>query len=252
MAAPTTLRIVDPEQPQEQLPPATFDLDAGDHGITVDADGVARIEHGDGSVTFDENPDLNQAETDEDDFYRNLANDIGDEELGRIASELLTGIELDDQSRSDWLQARASFIRLLGLKLEEPRGDTTSAPLEGMSTIRHPLMLEATIHFQANALGELLPATGPVKVRNDLPMRPDAPIAARRSAAGCSGPRRRSGRPADARAQPGHSAATRAAADRRQWRTPACARRPVHGRPRLGARKGHEPLSDGNSDRIRP
>ena len=174
----TTLRLVDPEQPQDHLDPTEIDLDEGNHAITFDKDGVARIEHGDGSVTFDENPDRNGGEEpDEDDFYRNLANEIGDEELGLIASELLTGIELDDQSRKDWLDTRASFIRMLALKTEEPRGDagTSSAPLEGMSSIRHPLMLEATIHFQANALGELLPATGPVKVRNDLPMRPDVP-----------------------------------------------------------------------------
>jgi hypothetical protein len=98
-------------------------------------------------------------------------------ELARISNELLTGIELDIQSRKDWLDTRAAGIRLLGLKLEEPRGDlgTQSSPLEGMSQIRHPLLLEATIRFQATARGELLPASGPVKVRNDLPMRPDAP-----------------------------------------------------------------------------
>jgi hypothetical protein len=174
----TTLRLVDPEQPQDHLDPTEIDLDEGNHSITFDKDGVARIEHGDGSVTFDENPDRNEGEEpDEDDFYRNLANDIDDEELGRIASELLTGIELDKQSRKDWMESRAVGIRLLGLKIEEPRGDlgTSSAPLEGMSTIRHPLLLEATIRFQATARGEFLPAAGPVKVRNDLPMRPDVP-----------------------------------------------------------------------------
>jgi len=177
MAAPTTLRLVDPEQPQEQLAPATFDLGEGDTGVTIDENGIARIEHPDGSVTFDEHPARDKPESDDKNFYRNLADDINADDLGMIASDLLTGIDLDDQSRKDWLQARAAFIRLLGLKLEEPRGDTgsASAPLEGMSSIRHPLMLEATIHFQANALGELLPAAGPVKVRNDLPMRPDAP-----------------------------------------------------------------------------
>ena len=177
MAAPTTLRLVDPEQPKERLAPAEIDLDEGTSAITFDEDGVARIENSDGSVTFDENPDRNTAEVDENDFYRNLANDIGDEELSRIASELLTGIELDLQSRSEWLQSRATGIRLLGLKIEEPRGDmgTSSAPLEGMSTIRHPLLLEATIRFQATARGEFLPATGPVKVRNDLPLKPEPP-----------------------------------------------------------------------------
>ena len=177
MAAPTTLRLVDPEQPEKKLSSTEIDLDEGSHAITFDDNGVARIENADGSVTFDENPDRNTAEIDEDDFYRNLANDIGDEELSRMASELLTGIEMDIQSRADWLQSRATGIRLLGLKIEEPRGDmgTASAPLEGMSTIRHPLLLEATVRFQATARGEFLPASGPVKVRNDLPMKPEPP-----------------------------------------------------------------------------
>ena len=153
MASPTTLRLVDPEQPEKHLASTDIDLDEGSHAITFLDNGVAQIEHGDGSVTFDENPDRNTAEIDEDDFYRNLAGDIGDEELSRMASELLTGIELDVQSRADWMQSRATGIRLLGLKIEEPRGDmgTSSAPLEGMSTIRHPLLLEATVRFQATA-----------------------------------------------------------------------------------------------------
>ncbi len=177
MASPTTLRLIDPEEPEKQLASTEIDLDEGSHAITFLDNGVAKIEHGDGSVTFDENPDRNTAEIDEDDFYRNLAGDIGDEELSRMASELLTGIELDIQSRADWMQSRATGIRLLGLKIEEPRGDmgTSSAPLEGMSTIRHPLLLEATVRFQATARGEFLPATGPVKVRNDLPMKPEPP-----------------------------------------------------------------------------
>src|SRR5258705_4976326 len=98
MASPTTLRLVDPEQPEKRLASTEIDLDEGSHAVTVNDDGVVQIVHPDGSATFDENPDRNTAEVDEGDFYRNLANDIGDAELSRIASELLTGIELDLQS----------------------------------------------------------------------------------------------------------------------------------------------------------
>jgi hypothetical protein len=179
MAAPTTLRLVDPVEPADALEPREIDLGDSDTTVVIDENGVARIENQDGSVTFDENPDLNAAEIDGEDFYRNLANEIDDAELSLFASELLTGIELDIQSRKDWMETRATGIKLLGLKIEEPRGDlgAASAPLEGMSTIRHPLLLEATVRFQATARGELLPATGPVKVRNDLPMPPAPPPA---------------------------------------------------------------------------
>ncbi len=176
MAISPSLRLVDPQNPEEKPASREIELGEGTHAITFDDNGVARIEHSDGSVTFDERPDRGSAdEADETDFFRNLADDIDDEELGLIASDLLTGIELDIASRKDWMETRQTGIRQLALRLEEPRGDlgTSSAPLEGMSTFRHPLLLEATIRFQATARGELLPASGPVKVRNDLPMRPD-------------------------------------------------------------------------------
>ena len=174
MATSQTLRIVEPEQPRDESALTVVDVGGGEPKITVE-DGVVRIEHEDGSVTFDTDAGRLSVDVDENDFFRNLANEIEADELARIASDLLTGIDLDKQSRRDWLDTRATGIRLLGLKLEEPRGDlgASTSPLEGMSQIRHPLLLEATIRFQANARGELLPASGPVKVRNDLPMKPE-------------------------------------------------------------------------------
>ena len=55
-------------------------------------------------------------------------------------------------------------VDLLGVKLEEPRSEPGE---EGISVIRHPLLLESILRFQANARGEMLPADGPVKVAND-------------------------------------------------------------------------------------
>lgn len=173
MASSTTLRIVEPEQ-ENIFAPTTVDIGGDEPKVTVE-NGIVRIEHKDGSVTFDTDTGKLSVDVDENDHFRNLANEIDESELARISSELLTGIELDKQSRRDWMETRATGIRLLGLKLEEPRGDlgSSSSPLEGMSQIRHPLLLEATIRFQANARGELLPASGPVKVRNDLPNKPE-------------------------------------------------------------------------------
>ena len=84
-------------------------------------------------------------------------------------SDLLTGIEDDLTSRQDWIEDRAQGIKLLGLKIEIPvlQGASDGAPVEGMSKVRHPLLLEAVLRFQANARSELLPTDGPVKVRTD-------------------------------------------------------------------------------------
>ncbi len=170
-----TLRLVDPEPAPL---PGPISVDVGQEnpptGLT---DGASKTENGDGSVTIDLSPSSSPASQEKGGFYENLALKIDGGELGRIASELLDAIQIDDQSRREWLDTRARGITLLGLKLDEPRGDvgTSGAPLEGMSTVRHPLLLESTLRFHANARGELLPAAGPVKVRNDTPTKPFTP-----------------------------------------------------------------------------
>lgn len=105
---------------------------------------------------------------DSEEHNANLAEYISDSELDEIACNLLEGIDEDKRSRNEWLQTRANGLKLLGLKLETPRAGSTSsdAPVEGMSTVRHPLLLGAVLNFQATARGELLPADGPVRVRN--------------------------------------------------------------------------------------
>ena len=76
--AKSPLRIVDPEQPWDTLGPSEVDL--GDDGPSVSVvDGATRIEHGDGSVTFDESGGEKQLTGDG--FYRNIADEIDDDEL---------------------------------------------------------------------------------------------------------------------------------------------------------------------------
>lgn len=143
--------------------------------------GVIRIDNPDGTTTFDfggedvGGEDKPRATA----FDDNLAERMSEDDLAKIASDLLEGVDRDIQSRKEWLETRAIGMQLLGLKLEKPRADVgnATAPLEGMSTVRHPLLLEATVSFQATARAELLPAAGPVKVRNDTPTVPRRVIA---------------------------------------------------------------------------
>ena len=81
----------------------------------------------------------------------------------------MKGVEGDLKSRQEWIEDRAQGIKLLGLKVEIPglAGAADGAPVEGMSRVRHPLLLEAVLRFQANARSELLPTDGPVKIRED-------------------------------------------------------------------------------------
>lgn len=148
----------------------------GGDGVLGD-DGILTIEHPSGDITVDFNPDLPSEDAeDASEHDANLVDFVAADEVSRIGSELLAAIQLDEESRREWLQTRARGYDMLGYKIEEPRGDVgaSSAPLEGMSTVRHTLLSESVIRFQATAGAELYPATGPVKVRNDSPGVPPA------------------------------------------------------------------------------
>ena len=134
---------------------------------------ILKITHGDGSVSvrIDGKPlgTTNQADEGPAEWFDNLVDKIDENELSRITEELLQGIDDDLQSRKEWISDRALGMKLLGLKIELPnvQGASEGAPVEGMSKVRHPLLLEAVLRFQANARSELLPTDGPVKIRND-------------------------------------------------------------------------------------
>jgi len=136
-----------------------------------DAGNLLRIDHPDGSISIsiDGSPLAKAQDAKPTGWFDNLVDQIGEMELSRISEELLRGIRDDITSRNDWIEDRATGLKLLGLKIEIPGlgGSVEGAPVEGMSKVRHPLLLEAVLRFQANARSELLPTDGPVKVRND-------------------------------------------------------------------------------------
>jgi hypothetical protein len=110
----------------------------------------------------------------DDKFCADLASKMDDGELNTIANELLEGIRRDGESRREHLEMLSEGFKALGLVIETATATSvsSSAPLEGMSAVRHPLLLEACSLFRANAVGEMLPAAGPVKVRDDRPQKP--------------------------------------------------------------------------------
>jgi hypothetical protein len=146
--------------------------DAPDNPVLDQKGNILEIEHGDGSISIslDGKPISNAPQReDKSNWFRNLAEDIPSDQLYSIADDLIRGIDDDLSSRKDWVEERSNGLRLLGLKIEIPGlgGSAEGAPVEGMSRVRHPLLLEAVLRFQANARSEMLPTDGPVKVRND-------------------------------------------------------------------------------------
>jgi hypothetical protein len=90
----------------------------------------------------------------------NLAEQIDDDTLMSMSNELLADFESDKQARRDWATSYANGLDLLGLKIEE-----RSMPWEGASGVFHPLLTEAVVRFQAQAMGELFPASGPARTK---------------------------------------------------------------------------------------
>ena len=167
------IRQLAPEA-EEQDSPADVVVEMADEGGDVpemDTKGnILKIEHGDGSITVSlDGMPIEKSEREQGGWFDNLVDQIEQQELYRISEELLRGIADDIESRNDWITDRANGIKLLGLKVEIPglQGASDGAPVEGMSKVRHPLLLEAVLRFQANARSEMLPTDGPVKIRDD-------------------------------------------------------------------------------------
>jgi len=146
-----TLPIVPDPEPDGE-PAVVLELENDDGTVTVSLDGKSLVDDEDAAPPG---------------WYDNLAERVDADELGRVANDLLRGINDDITSRKDYIESRAEGLKLLGLRSEigDSVGDTNG--VAGTSRVRHPLLLEALLRFQANARSEMLPTDGPVKVRND-------------------------------------------------------------------------------------
>jgi hypothetical protein len=171
--APSNLRLpADPSPVHEDLDGIEIEMveDGPEQGYDEHGN-LMSIETPDGAITItlDGSP-LQRAEEDgTEGWFDNLVHRIDQADLTSISFDLIKGIQDDLDSRKEWIDDRAQGIKLLGLKVEIPglAGAADNAPVEGMSRVRHPLLLEAVLRFQANARAELLPTDGPVKIRED-------------------------------------------------------------------------------------
>jgi hypothetical protein len=144
-----------------------MDVGAPDAGIEVEipddvgelVDGALLMENEDGSVDIDFDP-ADEDAGDAEEHSANLADYMSDMDLAGLSEQLMSGVEEDKQSRSDWETTMEKGIKLLGLKIED-----RTTPFNGACGVFDPLMAEAVIRWQAVARGELMPAAGPVKTQ---------------------------------------------------------------------------------------
>ena len=90
----------------------------------------------------------------------NLAEFLDESDLQAMASELVEDFNSDRESRADWARAYVKGLDLLGMKIEDRQ-----QPWAGASGVFHPVLTESVVRFQAQAMGELYPASGPVRTK---------------------------------------------------------------------------------------
>ena len=137
-------------EPDDEAPEIEIISD-DDVTVTPTDDGGVVIDFGDSDVEVEIMPRSHD---------ENLAEAIDDAELESMASELVGDFLSDRNSRGDWADAYIKGLDLLGMKLED-----RTQPWEGASGVYHPMLMEAAIHFQAQAMGELMPASGPARTK---------------------------------------------------------------------------------------
>jgi len=111
----------------------------------------------DGGMIIDFDP---QAFEEDGDFFANLADQMSDDSLKKMASELVSQYQGDRDSRSDWEETYIKGLDQLGLKIED-----RTLPWPGACGVFHPMLTEAVVRFQSQAITEIFPANGPVKTK---------------------------------------------------------------------------------------
>jgi len=135
---------------QENDVMAMVDMDASMDGE------IEMTAEDDGSVMIDFDPQDERGFGG--DFYMNLAEEMPDRELSRIAGDLMGEFDSNKASRQEWEETYANGLDLLGFSYQE-----RTQPFRGASGVTHPLLGEAATQFQAQAFNELLPPSGPVR-----------------------------------------------------------------------------------------
>ena len=125
-----------------------------EQAIEIEIEDPEKVTIGIGDTKIIIDPDAMEDE----EFSKNLAEDLDEKYMATLASDLLEDFSNDVNSRKDWLETYVDGLELLGLKIEQ-----RSEPWEGACAVYHPLLSEALVKFQAETMMETFPAAGPVK-----------------------------------------------------------------------------------------
>ncbi len=128
-----------------------------EEGLDVEVEAVT-TETEDGGMIVDFDPTASNMQADR--FDSNLVDFIDEDELTSIGNELINAFNADRDSRADWEETYTKGLDQLGLKIED-----RTTPWAGACGVFHPMLSEAVIKFQSQAISEIFPAAGPVRTK---------------------------------------------------------------------------------------
>jgi hypothetical protein len=144
------------------LNPAPLGLDAlapeMDEGLGIEI----QIENPDGALVGMDGLEIDLMEIvagdKSDDFDANLAEEMDEGELQKLASDLVEMVDSDISGRKEWVEMYVKGLDVLGMKYEE-----RTEPWLGACGVFSTVLTEAAVRFQSETIIETFPAQGPVK-----------------------------------------------------------------------------------------
>jgi hypothetical protein len=141
-------------------PPADEEIDLSNPTTVVeDPDGDVVTELSNGDTEFNFSGEESALGGDDQSFDANLAERMSMSETRTLADLIVQFKDTDISARADWNRMRENALRLLGVT----EVDLEKLPFPGAARVYHPVLAEAVVQFQSNAIEEFFPATGPVK-----------------------------------------------------------------------------------------
>jgi len=140
----------------QALIPMDMGLMTDEPAIEIEIEDPEAVRIAAGGVEIELEPEPETADT----FDANLAEYMDEDALQSLASELVSLVDADINSRKDWTEMFVKGLEVLGMKYEE-----RTEPWNGACGVYSPLLTEAAIRFQSEMITETFPAAGPVKTQ---------------------------------------------------------------------------------------
>jgi hypothetical protein len=130
-------------------------MDDSSPAIEIQIEDPEGVQIGVDGLEIDLEPGDDKAEGE---FNSNLAEEMEESELQKLAGEIVELVDSDISSRKDWTETYVKGLEVLGMRYEE-----RTQPWNGACGVYSTILTEAAIRFQSETITETFPAAGPVK-----------------------------------------------------------------------------------------